>query len=123
MWTYDQKTGLIERTWNQQRRRLGPGYSGHAEGLNNPDMQADKDTGPIPRGRCTIGGFHSEPVFGPVVARLYPAEDNEMFGRSGFLIHGDNAAEDFTGSHGCIVLPREVREAIADSMDTWLEVV
>lgn len=45
-----------------------------------------------------------------------------MCGRSGFLIHGDSIAHTGQASHGCIILPRSVREQIAASGDDELEV-
>jgi hypothetical protein len=46
-----------------------------------------------------------------------------MFGRSGFLIHGDSIIRPGTASRGCIILAREIREQIAASGDADLEVV
>lgn len=124
MWIYRRATGsLVRETPGELDKLIGIGYSGRDEGLNNPAMESDRNIGPIPAGRYTVGGFHSEPVFGPVVARLTPFESNVMYGRSGFMIHGDNAEMDHTASHGCIVLPLEAREAMRDSLDNWLTVV
>ena len=60
---------------------------------------------------------------GPFVLRLTPAPTNEMFGRDGFLIHGDSIEHPGSASHGCIILPRAIREAIAKSDDDTLHVV
>jgi hypothetical protein len=46
-----------------------------------------------------------------------------MFGRSGFLMHGDNIRLPGTASEGCIILPRDLREAIWNSADHTLEVI
>jgi hypothetical protein len=48
---------------------------------------------------------------------LDPDPGNQMFGRDGFLIHGDNMAMNHTASEGCIILGRPIREQIADSAD------
>jgi hypothetical protein len=100
----------------------GTGYSGAPAGKNDPELQNVKDVGPIPQGRYTIGpAFDADPQ-GPVTMRLTPDPENEMFGRDGFLIHGDTDPAGFA-STGCIVLPLQVREQIASSDDKRLEVV
>ncbi len=103
---------------------LATGYSGHGNGLNNPLMQAVHNVGPIPRGVWLIGpqqdhtsltGHHL-----PLSMRLTPAPETETFGRDGFLIHGDNASGDRSASQGCVILPRDVRNAIAAVPDATL---
>ncbi len=49
---------------------------------------------------------------------LTPAATNIMYGRGGFLIHGDNAAANFTASDGCIVAGPAIRQQIADLVAT-----
>jgi Tlde1 domain len=100
-------------------------YSGSGPGKNNPDMQGVRNVGPIPQGAYTIsepfdldGGPH-----GPYVLKLTPDPANVMFGRSGFLIHGDSKENPGSSSEGCIVAPRSIREAIAKSGDTRLLVI
>ena len=44
-------------------------------------------------------------------------------GRTNFLIHGDSTNHPGDASEGCIVLSRTIRQAIAVSGDTDLEVV
>lgn len=80
---------------------------------NNPETQSVKDFGPLPQGHYTISPAHTIPHLGPVVMALTPALTNTMYGRSGFFIHGDNAAQNFTASDGCIVAPVAVRAAVA----------
>lgn len=106
---YEQVTGLFTIMTPVPFRAVG--YSGRGRGRNNPDLQAVVATGPIPRGEYRVGLPYTHPTKGPVVFRLTPSEQNDMFGRSGFLIHGDNARGD--ASHGCIILPRNVRDLIA----------
>jgi hypothetical protein len=82
--------------------------------------------GPIPRGAWTIGEFFDDPGGkGPVVAHLTPCEGTETFGRSGFMIHGDNQALNHSASEGCIVAPRFIRDQIAAEVSVCnaLEVV
>ncbi|MDR2925047.1 MAG: hypothetical protein LBU76_03735 [Azoarcus sp.] len=44
-------------------------------------------------------------------------------GRTHFLIHGDSMTDPGNASQGCIVLRRELRDAIAVSGDNFIEVV
>ncbi len=82
-----------------------------------------KNVGPIPRGQYTIGPAYTDPHRGPVVMRLTPSGGQDMFGRDGFLIHGDNAKHDKSASEGCIVLERGIRNKISASSDHQLTVV
>ena len=119
-WTYAQKTGELQ----QDGQHVATGYSGAGDGKNNPDMQSIPNIGPIPQGDWTITG---PPVntaeHGPYVLRLAPKEETDTFGRSGFLMHGDSRNAPGTASHGCVILPRPVREQIWQSGDQELEVV
>ena len=47
--------------------------------------------------------------------RLDPFPSNDMYGRSGFYIHGDNPRGDKSASEGCIILARPIREAVEKS--------
>ena len=102
------------------------GYSGWAEGRNNPALQQVHDVGPIPRGHYTIGSptciDHVGP-HGPFVLPLTPKDGTAMFGRAGMLIHGDSIQNPGSASHGCIILPRAIREDIAALHDLDLEVI
>ena len=122
-WTYHSDTGLIESPIGF---KMGEGYSGNGAGLNNPAMESAPMHGPIPRGAWTIGEFFDDPGGkGQVVAHLTPIEGTDTFGRSGFMIHGDNSALDHSASEGCIVAPRFIREQIRDGLSVCsvLEVV
>lgn len=118
-WTYDQRTGALTRDGGY----VAYGYSGFGSGKNAPHMQGAKNIGPIPRGFYEIGPPSNSGLRGPHVMRLTPAKENEMFGRSDFLIHGDSKTAPGTASHGCIILPRAIRVAISESGDNQLEVV
>lgn len=98
-------------------------YSGHGDGLNNPDMEQDRGIGPIPRGVWTIGTWEDDPHLGPCVARLAPAGSTEAFGRSGFFIHGDNARMNHSASDGCIIVPHDLRERMKTSGEMQITVV
>jgi hypothetical protein len=118
MWTYAQKTGNL---W-QDGKLVATGYSGGGEGKNDPSMQAVENVGPIPQGSWIISGPPIDtPKHGPYVLTLTAAQGTNVFGRSGFLMHGDNATG--TASEGCVIMPRVAREQVWNSGDTDLEVV
>ena len=120
MWTYAQQTGALLQNGNP----VATGYSGFDDGKNNPAMQAVANAGPIPQGEWTIVGPPANtPDHGPFVLRLQPAPGTNTFGRSGFLMHGDSIESPGCASHGCVIMPRTVREMVWSSGDTELEVV
>ena len=119
MWTYYQSTGRLEH----DGKLIGFGYSGRGEGKNNPEMQSVKNTGPIPQGAYLIGAFFTHPTKGMYVARLTPYPSNEMFGRSGFLLHGDSIRHPGWASEGCPILNRPERILVMQSKDTMWKVV
>ncbi|MBS1803530.1 MAG: DUF2778 domain-containing protein [Acidobacteria bacterium] len=93
---------------------LGICYSGHGAGVNNPLYQDVHEFGPIPQGWYTIGKFFDDlGGKGPIVAHLAADDGNQMFGRSGFMIHGDNAKGDRSASEGCIIAGHTLRLQIA----------
>jgi hypothetical protein len=58
------------------------------------------------------------------VIRLLPEPGTQVYGRDGFLIHGDNAAGNNTASTGCIIINgAALRQEIWNSGDRILEVV
>jgi len=120
MWTYRQIDGAL---LDQNEKILSFGYSGAGAGKNNPEMENVHDVGPIPRGRYRIGKPVDTVTHGPRVLPLTPFPENKMFGRSGFLMHGDSVVNPGTASEGCIVQPRFARERVAESGDDVLVVV
>jgi hypothetical protein len=118
MWTYRQSTGELLHDGGV----IAHGYSGHGPGKNNPAMQGVPNIGPIPAGTYRIGKPFKDPFKGPFCLWLVANGDNEMFGRAGFLIHGDSMLHPGEASNGCIVLGREIREKIARGKDWELEV-
>ncbi|MFN5127262.1 MAG: tlde1 domain-containing protein [Sphingomonadaceae bacterium] len=91
-------------------------YAGTGSGKNNPDMQGVSNIGPIPSGWYTIGETRDEPA--PFTMVLTPDAGNNMYGRSGFLIHAENVALPGWASNGCIVIvDRTKREQIAKLKD------
>lgn len=113
MWTYSQNTG--ELTHNGVVVRVG--YSGHGEGLNNPAMQDVHMVGPAPQGIYSIEHAQTHLKLGPYAMRLDPSAQNEMFGRAGFFIHGDNADMNHTASDGCLIFDRDTRQGVAAAVN------
>jgi hypothetical protein len=102
---------------------IGTGYSGFEGGLDNPAMEQVPDFGPIPLGQWQIVAWRDEyEDKGPCVAQLSPV-GHDAFGRSGFLIHGDNAELNHTASHGCIIASHDIRQQLRDSGEIQLEVI
>ena len=120
MWTYAQRSGAL---YAPSGELVARGYAGHGAGLNMPSLQHVKNVGPLPCGLYTIGEPYKSSSHGPFVLRLTPSATNEMFGRAGFLIHGDSIHAPGSASNGCIILPRVTRERIAASSDTQLHVI
>jgi hypothetical protein len=120
VWLYQQKTGKMLKPTGEL---LATGYAGFGAGKNDPDMQTVRDIGPIPQGTYYIGAPRDTPTHGPFVLPLTPDESNKMFGRAGFLIHGDSVEHPGEASKGCIILPRSARNAIAASDCKVLKVV
>lgn len=118
-WTWDQSAGALSR----DGKLVSTGYSGKGRGKNNPSMQAAVGTGPIPQGKWTIVGWHDSPNTGPFTLTLQACMGTITFGRSEFRIHGDSIAHPGTASHGCIILPRLVRDTIWRSGDRVIDVV
>jgi Protein of unknown function (DUF2778) len=125
VWIYVQNSGSLYAQRNGVSIRSATGYSGHGDGCNNPDFEAIAEVGPIPAGFYTIGAPIDTTTHGPYVLPLTPEPSNNMFGRSEFLIHGDSVKTIGLrlASHGCIILPRPVRETIWTSGDHFLKVI
>lgn len=119
--TYVSSTGEI---FGPSGKLLAIGYSGYGPGKNDPYLQSIRGTGPIPTGLWKLTDMYlMTDTHGPYVIRLEPEEGTEVYGRSGFLIHGDSIQRPGMGSHGCIVLPRVAREAVWKCGDRYLVVV
>ena len=119
-WVYYQRSGKLYLNDSP----IAAGYSGFGAGKNNPSAQEQVGVGPIPCGAYVIGDALAEdPPHGPLVMRLSPYPETQTFGRSGFLVHGDSVESPGAASHGCIILPRPVRERIAGWPDRLLMVL
>lgn len=88
-------------------------YAGKGMWINDPDSTDEKARGPLPAGQYRLHPPVQHPRLGPLAFRLEPLPGNEMFGRSGFFIHGDNARGNRSASSGCIVANRAAREVVA----------
>lgn len=119
MWKWDQSAGELTHDGTFVSR----GYAGNGRGKNNPVMQAAVGVGPIPRGQWKMTAMVSSPNTGPLTIVLEPMPGNDACGRSAFRVHGDSVSNPGTASHGCIILPRLVRQQIWASGDRLLEVV
>jgi len=117
-WVYSQGTGKLT---HPDGGEFATGYSGAGDGKNNCAMQHVKNVGPIPQGLWHIGSVYDSKKVGPYAIRLEPDATTHTFGRSAFLIHGDNRTH--TASEGCIILSRRVRNAIIDSGVKLLQVI
>jgi hypothetical protein len=97
--------------------------------VNNPDNQniKGKNAGPLPRGQYTIGPERNYTEHNGKVLmnamKLTPNPSNQMFGRSGFLIHGSNDYSRQDSSLGCIVLRPSARNVVGGGGIIVLEVV
>ena len=122
MWRYSQSGKLLQQCAGEWKE-ISQGYSGFGAGKNAPDLQNVPNVGPIPRGLWFILFPRNTDTHGPYVLPLMPAPSTETYGRRGFLIHGDSIHAPGAASHGCIILPRKVREQIWTSGDHQIEVV
>lgn len=120
MWRYEQSSGKM---FAPDGGLLAIGYSGSGSGKNSVDSQAIEDVGPIPQGLYKIEQPVDTVTHGPHVLPLNPLPNTQMYGRAGFLIHGDSIVEPGTASKGCIILPRFARDRISQSGDVTLQIV
>lgn len=121
MWFYSQKTGIIRH----DEQIVGCGYAGNdLDGLckNNPDAQTVHNHGPLPRGKYKMLTPLDSPHVGRYAIPLAPDMDNQMFGRTGFFVHGPNPDHPKDSSDGCIVAPLEERMRMVSSGDQELMV-
>jgi len=112
---YVQESGRLTCTDNATQKTVvdQDGYSGHGDGVNNPDKQCEKKVGPLPAGEYAMGDARDGPS--PLSIPLTPTAGTDTCGRGGFLIHGDNDKGNRSASEGCIIVPRDVRKTIDDA--------
>jgi hypothetical protein len=88
---------------------IGYGYSGKACALNDIHRQNIQGVGPLPAGTYIVESIYDDPERGKHTCKLLPLTTDKMYGRSGFLIHGDTLAEAHDASDGCIIVPFLIR--------------
>ncbi|WP_223306015.1 tlde1 domain-containing protein [Massilia sp. NR 4-1] len=110
---YDQSSGKLSAVENGVEREIGTGYSGDKDHYNDPNSQNLKNKGPLPVGEYQLTDTNNHK--GPLTISLSPDSENQMFGRNGFLIHGDNKSQNNTASEGCIILDKGARQSIINS--------
>lgn len=126
MFIYGQRTGTMWLKSQSDDNIIGKGYSGKkGASRNNPQAEEKPQEGPIPKGLYKIGAPIKHRRLGKMAMPLYPV-GHTAHGRTGFYIHGDNAAGD--ASTGCIIMPMNTRGLIAgayhlDPDDLTLEVI
>lgn len=111
------------RLYSDTDECLSVGYSGSPLHKNDADAQSLRNQGPIPEGTYVIAEPVDTLTHGPYVLPLTPDPANLMWGRSGFMIHGDSLVNPGTASEGCIIMPRYIREKVWNSGDRNLKVV
>lgn len=119
MWIYVQRTGELRHG----DLHIATGYSGHNKAKNDTSQQSVVNMGPIPQGAYLIGSLSEDASHGPLAFHLVPQTGTNTFGRGGFLMHGDSKESPGSASHGCIIMPRDVREKVFSSPDRLLLVV
>lgn len=118
-WQWDQSAGELSR----DGKLVSRGYSGRGRGKNNPALQSVVGVGPIPAGKWTLASVYNSPAVGPFAIVIEPCAGTDTLGRSAFRIHGDSVRFPGEASHGCIILPRKIRDQIWASRDRALVVV
>ena len=108
--------------WPNEEVSIGLYSGGGSQGLsqyrNNPTVDHIENLGPLPAGVYTIGQPENLEVLGVIVFKLTPDLTNDMHGRSGFYVHGDNRWMNYTASDGCIIMKREDRLRLASEIAT-----
>jgi len=119
-WTYHQSTGELERNG----KKVGNGYSGKKPWRNVPQAQSRSNDGPLPQGKYLIANyFVGDAAMGKHSLPLMPDPQNNMFGRTRFLIHARSLAHVESSSDGSIVTRLDICMRILHSGDRTLMVV
>ena len=102
---------------DETSRILAFGYSGHGFYRDDPHAEKRSNEGPLPAGTYQLSGPVSTTLGGKEVG---PSSwhlnliTGKLYGRAGFMIHGDTEEEDHSASDGCIVTPYWVRSQFKD---------
>ena len=119
MWIYEIVNGRLSR----DNALLTSGYSGASGSVNDPTKTNLGFVGPIPEGQYTMAQPVDTEEHGPYAIALIPDPANQMFGRYGFMMHGDSLQHPGQASDGCIIIARFAREYCWNSEDHQLKVV
>jgi hypothetical protein len=98
-------------------------YSGAPGFIDNPQFECFKNLGPICEGVYDMVAMVDDPEHGPDCIILKPRFGNMMYGRDGFMWHGDSKKHPGCASLGCVVSIRLARDAAWQSNDHVFEVV
>lgn len=129
---YKQTTGQFRATAEYQVpfKLYATGYAGREQGKNNHDMEGVKGIGPLPVGNYTgVELFPEHPTVGKYAIRLQPDAETRAriiaYGRNpdSFFMHGDSKEHPGLASHGCIVMPPQIREDFWVNTDRKIQVV
>lgn len=120
MWTFEIASGKL---FDDNGMLLDKAYSGFGKDKDIPQDENVPNMGPIPPGYYTFGEVENSSTHGPFAIPLIPDVDNQMFGRSGFMIHGDSILDPGDASKGCIITSLNARTTMYGSEDHRLHVV
>lgn len=122
MWGYKISAGAMSQNGFARTERW---YSGNGDCKNDPTKCGVHNHGPIPPGKYRFGQMFDDPHLGKHVMELFPLPGTDMLGRSGFYLHGENAAHPDQSSDGCPVEANgfNCRVAMNASQDRILEVI
>lgn len=109
MWIWVQQTGELIAPNGEV---VAVGYAGKGPHRNKPASERVVNAGPLPRGVYEVRAPLNHDNVGRYALKLEPMKGTEMYGRSGFWMHGDNAKNPGNASEGCPIVPRAAREAI-----------
>jgi hypothetical protein len=120
-YTYSISTGQFKSSegWSAS------GYSGkkiNDDGYdyrNRPQQMQARNMGAIPTGAYYIVGVNSSITSNTIVLSDDPS--NDMHGRNGFRIHGDN--NNNNASQGCIILNADARAKIARTFNSLSDAI
>lgn len=108
-WKYHQSTGEL----NRGDSFFAIGYSGNPEHKNDTASEGLRSKGPVPRGVYRMFYVYKKhPKLGSYAIALKPV-GHRALGRSDFMVHADSVRNPGTASHGCIIMPLEVRKSMA----------
>lgn len=117
-WVYDVKKKTFTQNGTFKFKAMYAGAPGYKD---DPKFENLEGKGPLPRGKYKITGKpFLHPHAGPYTLRLNPYAGNTMYGRAGFLIHGDSKDHPGAASNGCIVVAPNFRHNIYESGDREL---